>query len=206
MNEPHGHTGELQSWLDLLRGGDAAARDQIIAHSCERFRRLARKMLRSYPALHRWEQTDDVLQHAMLRLHRALADVRPESVRQLCGLAATQIRRTLIDLARHHFGPAGAAARHHTDGNGAADDAGGPLQTYADATGEPQNVEAWSRFHEAVELLPENERELFNLLWYEGMTQADAAVMLGVTERTVGRRWQSARCLLYEAMQGEKPE
>jgi RNA polymerase sigma-70 factor (ECF subfamily) len=204
MGTASGEPEELQTWLDLMRAGDDTARDQIINHSCERLRRLARKMLRGYPALRRWEQTDDVLQNVMVRLHRSLAEVQPESVREFFGLAATQVRRTLIDLARHHFGPAGSATHHHT-GGGAADDAGGPLDAEADEAGEPQGLEAWTRFHEAVDSLPEQERELFNLLWYEGVSQAEAALVLGVTERTVRRWWESARCLLYEAMSGEQP-
>ena len=36
-------------------------------------------MLRGYPHLQRWEQTDDVYQTALLRLHQALSQVTPES-------------------------------------------------------------------------------------------------------------------------------
>jgi RNA polymerase sigma-70 factor (ECF subfamily) len=202
-----GRTTEIQPWLDLLRAGDAAAPDQIINHSCERLRRLARKMLGGFPRLRRWEQTDDVLQNAMVRLHRSLAEVKPESVQQFIGLAATQVRRTLIDLARHHFGPQGQAAHHHTEGLGAsADDTGGLVRTCPAKSCQPDTLESWTCFHQAVEGLPEPEREAFGLLWYEGMTQREASVVLGITERTVRRRWQSARCLLYEAMQGEMPE
>ena len=71
-------------------------------------------MFRNYPHLRRWEQTDDVFQTAALKLHRSLAEVKPESVRQFFGLAATQIRRTLIDLARHHYGPEGSAANQES--------------------------------------------------------------------------------------------
>ena len=64
----------------------------------------------------RWSETDDVLQNAMLRLHRSLAEIQPECPSQFYGLAATQIRRELIDLARHYYGAQGIGARHHTDG------------------------------------------------------------------------------------------
>ena len=39
-------------------------------------------MLRDYPRVGRWEQTDDVLQNALLRLWRALEDVRPATARE----------------------------------------------------------------------------------------------------------------------------
>jgi RNA polymerase sigma-70 factor (ECF subfamily) len=204
MNKPVGHTTQIQSYLDLMQAGDGSARDEIIEYSCERLRNLTRRMLRNYPSVRRWEQTDDVLQNALLRLHRSLAEVQPESVRAFLGLAATQIRRTLLDLARHHFGPLGHGKHHHTDGQGAAaDDIGQPAQTHT--FGEPQSMEDWTAFHEAVERLPDDEREVFSLMWYEDASQVEIASILGVTERTVRRRWQSARCLLYDLMQGDMP-
>jgi RNA polymerase sigma-70 factor (ECF subfamily) len=72
-----GYTTKLQGWLDLLRAGNAEAQSEVIAHTCDRLRKLTRKMLKGYPGVGRWSQTDDVLQNAMLRLHRALADVKP---------------------------------------------------------------------------------------------------------------------------------
>jgi DNA-directed RNA polymerase specialized sigma24 family protein len=44
------------------------------------------------------------------------------------------------------------------------------------------------------------------LLWYEGLTQPEAATVLGVSLKTVKRRWQDARLFLFEAMKGEPPE
>ena len=168
---------------------------------CQRLEALTRRMLRHYPRLRRWEQTGDVLQNAVLRLHRSLATVRPESPARFYGLAAAQIRRELADLARHHFGPEGAAAHHHTDG---AEQAGGPVGSKADPSGEPSTLAEWTEFHEKVQLLPEAEREVFGLVWYEGLTQAEAAQVLGVTERTVKNRWRSAKLELQRLL-GEGP-
>jgi RNA polymerase sigma-70 factor (ECF subfamily) len=187
------HTAVLDHWIDLLNRGSPEARNGIIDHACERLRGLARRMLREYSGVRRWSETDDVLQNAMIRLHRSLAEVRPESARQFYGLAATQIRRELIDLARHHNGPEGEGANHHTDGGHAA-------ETEADRRGEPETLDAWTEFHERAEQLPEEEREVFSLLWYEGLTQPDAAAVLGISLATLKRRWQSARVLLHRAM------
>jgi RNA polymerase sigma-70 factor (ECF subfamily) len=200
MDEPTGHTQRLQHWLDRMHAGDEQARNQLFAHAGERLRQLTRRMLRRFPTLRRWEQTDDVLQNATLRLYRALADLRPESARHFYNLAAVQVRRELLDLARHHFGPQGQAAHHHTEGG---EDS--VLQQEPDDSEEPQTLEAWARFHEAVEALPEEEREVFNLLWYEGLDQPGAAAVLGVGLRTVKRRWQKARLLLFEALHGQGP-
>jgi RNA polymerase sigma factor (sigma-70 family) len=201
MGEVNGHTAVLGQWLERLRDGDEAARHEVLNHASQRLEELTRRMLRHYPRLRRWEQTGDVFQNAVLRLHRSLATVWPESPTQFYGLAAAQIRRELIDLARHHFGPEGAAAHHHTD---RADWADGPLGNQAGPGGEPSTLAAWTDFHERVQLLPPSEREVFDLLWYEGLTQAEAAQVLGVTERTVKNRWRSAKLELQRLL-GESP-
>jgi RNA polymerase sigma-70 factor (ECF subfamily) len=205
MAESAGHTARLQFWLDRVREGDRRAHNELLAHAGERLRLLTRKMLAGFPHLRRWEQTDDVLQNATLRLHRSLAEVSPESPRHFYNLAALQVRRELLDLCKHHFGPQGPGARHHTEGSRPADEGTGPLARRADEADEPASLEGWSRFHEQVEALPEEEREVFNLLWYEGLPQEQAAAVLGVGLRTVKRRWQKARLLLYEALHGEPP-
>jgi RNA polymerase sigma-70 factor (ECF subfamily) len=134
----------------------------------------------------------------MMRLHRSLAQVHPESTRLFFGLAATQIRRELIDLARHHYGPEGNGSNHHTDG-------GEAVERFLDCRGEPKSLIEWTNFHTHVECLPDEDRDVFDLLWYEGLTQPEAAEVLGISLATLKRRWQSARLLIYEALQGESP-
>ena len=183
-----GHTTQLQNWLNVLDRDDV--RGQIIEHTCDRLRGLARRMLRGFPGVHRWSETDDVLQNALIRLHRSLAEVKPQSARQFYGLASTQIRRELLDLARSQFGPAGIGKNHQTDGGMAAES----------AVDEPQSMEDWTAFHEEVEKLPNEEQEVFGLLWYGGLNQADAAKVLGISLATLKRRWQVARLHLHEAL------
>ena len=106
------------------------------------------------------------------------------------------IRRTLLDLAKHHLGPHGHGANHHTDGEGGA---------MNDRAEQPEDLEGWSAFHAQVEGLPDEEREVVGLLYYEGLTQEEAAAVLGVGLRTVKRRWQSARCILRQRLNGGSP-
>jgi RNA polymerase sigma-70 factor (ECF subfamily) len=185
--------------IDRLRAGDPHARDALIAHTGERLRRLARRMLRGYPHVGRWEQTDDVLQGALLRLCRAVEAAPPESARHFYNLATLQIRRELLDLADRYQGPHGAGANHHTDPTG------GAVAGRAAACDGPETVAEWAEFHRHVERLPAEEREVFDLVWYEGLTQEDAAAVLGVSLRTLKRRWQAARLALGRAFGGEPP-
>ncbi len=190
-----GHTTDLRNQLKRLSEGCPESRRTIIEHCCDRLRTMARRMLKKYPGVGRWSDTDDVLQESLLRLHRALATVQPESVRKFYGLAATQIRRELIDLARKHFGPLGVGTKHDTD-------AGKAAEGHPDSHFEPETIAAWTEFHEAVEELPEAEKEVFSLLWYDGLIQSDAARVLGISLATLKRRWVSARLLLQDRLQG----
>lgn len=173
------------------------ARNALLDHASGRLQRLARTMLRGYPRLQRWEQTDDVLQNALLRLHQALSRVRPDTPREFYGLAALQIRRELIDLSRHHFGPQGDAAKHRT---AVWPDAGQAIDAATEHAGESSDLAAWQAFHEEVGRLPDAEREVVHLLWYQGLKQQQAAELLGVTERTVKNRWRRARLLLQQTL------
>ena len=58
----------------------------------------------------------------------------------------------------------------------------------------------WTDFHEAIERLSEDERQMFDLLWYQELSQPAAAEILGVSERTIQRRWQLARIRLQELL------
>jgi RNA polymerase sigma-70 factor (ECF subfamily) len=197
----------VQEYLDRLRDGDQSARDELLNCACDRLRRLTRKMLKGYPNVHRWEQTDDVLQNAVVRLQRTLQQMPIETARDFFRLAALHIRRELLDLARHYYGPQGAGAHHESHHDAPAESSqSSPGADPSDATHEPGRLAVWSAFHDQVAALPDDEREVFDLLWYQGLTQAEAAELLHVNVRTIKRRWLSARMKLQDALHGEVPE
>lgn len=187
---------QLQALIDKSLDGDPLAKETLLDHACERLMSLTRKMLHNYPGIHRWEQTDDIFQNSMIRLHRALIQVRIESTRHFFNLAALQIRRELIDAARRYFGPGGLGKNHHTDSQ-PSDDQGGTLHNKAQ---EPDDLSTWTEFHAQVEKLPLEELEVVNLLFYEGLSQEEAANVLGISFRTLKRRWQSAKLKLYKEL------
>jgi RNA polymerase sigma factor (sigma-70 family) len=195
----------IQAWLDRLRAGDDAARAELLACAGDRLVRLAHKMLKGFPAVRRWEQTDDVLQNATLRLHRALGSTAPESVRSFFNLSAVQIRRELIDLARHYYGPNGMGAHHETQVPPDGSREPTPPPAVANDMEDPARLSAWTEFHRQVGHLPDKEREVVDLLWYQGLTQAEAAEVLDVSEKTINRRWMAARVRLGTALVGQLP-
>ncbi len=58
---------------------------------------------------------------------------------------------------------------------------------------------------DAIEGLPEVEREIFNLVRIQGLTHAEAADVVGVSEKTVQRRLNQARLLLAERLADLRP-
>jgi RNA polymerase sigma factor (sigma-70 family) len=203
MAETFSETMLLQSYLDRMRAGDRTARDELFRQVCGRLERLTRKMLKSFPGVHRWAQTDDVLQSALVRLLRALQDVQPASMREFFALTAEQIRRELLDLARHYYGPQGAGTKHATQ---AGENGADRSRDWPDGAAEPALLAAWTEFHEQVNRLPPEEREVVDLLFYQEMKQAEAAELLNVTVRTVQRRWQAALLKLHQILKGHWPE
>jgi RNA polymerase sigma-70 factor (ECF subfamily) len=205
MNEAN--TIRLQRCLDRLRAGDPAARRDLLGAASERLLRLARKMLRADGRLRRWVESGDVLNDALLRLSRALEAVTPENTREVFRLAGLQVRRELVDLARHHFGPRGAAAHHQSNPPQVGSPGGAPAAADPpDRRDEPSALVAWAELHDKAGALPEQQRETFDLVYYQGLGHAEAAALLGVSTKTVQRRWHAARLALHELMDGELPD
>jgi RNA polymerase sigma-70 factor (ECF subfamily) len=196
-------TTKMQLCLDRMRAGDEAARNELLRKMCSRLERLARRMLKSFPHVRRWTETGDVLQNALLRLLRSLKNLEPNTVRAFYGLAAREIRRELIDLARHYYGPEGLGA--NLQSGGATGEAAAASLDPMDPASESADLDKWCRFHEEVEKLPVELREVVSLVFYHGWTQAQVAELFQVTERTIRRRWQESLLKLRQALNGHLP-
>ena len=197
-------TGQIQDCLQRWAQGEDAARDELLALASSWLRRLVVVMLGDYPRVRRWEQTDDVLQNALVRLWRALQDVRPATPREFCGLATLQIRRELVDLARHYFGPQGLGAHHATDTapRGDAPATPGPI---AASSCDPGRLASWTEFHDQISQLPADLRSAFEARWYLNLPNAEAAELLGVSVSTIIRHYQAACHQLNQVFHGELP-
>jgi RNA polymerase sigma-70 factor (ECF subfamily) len=189
----------LQYWLDRLREGDPEARNELIGHSRNRFRLLTRQMMRSYPRVREWEETSDVLQNVLVRLDRALQAIVVETPEDLTCLAATQIRRELIDLSRRHFGPLGAGRHLVSPGHDEA------FPEPADRAADPSDLAKWCALHEYLANLPDDERRLWDVKYYQGLTDEQAAALLGMSLRTFQRRWPETKIETRIAMGDDWP-
>jgi RNA polymerase sigma factor (sigma-70 family) len=182
-------TVELQTLIDRMNAGDTSARDLLIEHVCARLQRVTRKIRRDFPRLRNNEDTGDLLQKGIIRLLRALDAGTVATVEDFFRLAALQVRRELIDMARR---PSWL--------KNASDVTVDAMEEPFDSTYEPRRLADWTEFHGKVEQLPEQERQVFDLLWYQGLSQSEAAAVLRVSVPTIKRRWLSARLRLKSAL------
>lgn len=193
-------TTELHDLVDRIQSGDRDAADALVRRSAGRLEELASKMLKGFPGVARWEQTGDVFNNAATRLLRTLREVTPDSVAGFFRLAAQAVRRELLDLARHYAGATNPAAHHESlpDGPPAA-------CHWASRSREARNLERWAAFHEAVERLPKDDRDLIELSYYEGLARDEIARLFEVDEKTIRRRWNRATRRLVESLGDEIP-
>jgi RNA polymerase sigma factor (sigma-70 family) len=191
-------TAVVQRYLDEL-GGDSPTEPIVRALLDRAVRRLhllcATLLHRSYPRLARPPlnvHADELLGAVTERLLKALREARPRNVRQLFALANRHMRWELNDLARR-FDRQPAAAELS---EGLVPDP-------------PSSVSGLSpdglRMLRAIEDLPEDEREAFDLVRIQGMTPAEAAQVLGVSAVTVKRRLSRGLRLLAEQLADLRP-
>lgn len=193
-------TAHVANLLQRLRDGDSGSAQALLEASTKRLQLLARRIGKNIPGVRRWEQTDDLLQNSMIRLWKALEKHRPATPLDYYRLASTIIRRELIDLSRHYFGAEGLGANHARTGDALDSQFASPVDLKADQTSDPGKLASWTEFHAYIDSLDEEQRSLFDLLWYQGLTLTEAAALLNSSERTIRRRWKLARVTLYESV------
>ncbi len=186
MADTNSQLSLLPDLLQRAASGEDAALDALLRHCGDRLTLLTRRMLGDFQRVRRWAETDDVLQSALIRLVGALRDVKPATPRDFLALAALQIRRELLDLARRHYGPHGIGANHESQADGDA------RNDPSDVRDEPSSLAQWTELHEQIGALPDEEREVVGLIFYQGMSQMEAAELLGISLRTLQRRWHDA--------------
>ena len=198
MNDEH-TTAVVQRYLDEL-GGDSPTEPIVRAlldRSVQRLHLLCATLLyRSYPRLTQpplYVQADELLGAVTERLLKALREARPRTVRQLFALANQHMRWELNDLARR------------LDNQPAAVELNEELVA-APASSASGLTSDGLRMLQAIGALPEDEREAFDLVRIQGMTQVEAAELLGVSVVTVKRRLTRGLRLLEEQLADLRPE
>jgi RNA polymerase sigma-70 factor (ECF subfamily) len=191
-------TVAVQRYLDELAGDTPAeqAVRALLGRAVSRLQQLCAALLhRRYPRLTRPPlnlQADELLGAVVERLLKALREARPQTVRQFFALANQHLRWELNEMARRLDGQPGALELR--EGVVAA-----PVSSESGLTPGSRRMLA------AIADLPEEEREAFDLVRIQGLTQVEAAQVLGVSAATVNRRLNRGLQLLLEALDDLRP-
>jgi RNA polymerase sigma factor (sigma-70 family) len=189
----------VQRYLNQL-AEDSPAEPIVRALLDQAVRRLhllcATLLYRNYPRLTQPPlnlQTDELLSAVAERLLKAMREARPETVRQFFALANQHMRWELNDLARR------------LDQQPTAVELREGLVSAPSSSGSGLTPKG-RRMLEAIDNLPEEEREAFGLVRVQGMTQSEAAQLLGVSVATVKRRLNRGVQVLADKLADLRPD
>ena len=187
-------TAAIQRYLDALPDDTTAEPiiRELLDRAVCRLRTLSAGMLyRKYPRLAQPPlnlEADELLGGVVAGLLTALRTVRPRTVRQFFALATQHMRWQLNDLARRlDERPAPAVL---TEGGAAAPPASSDSGLTPDCR----------RMLQATDSLPEDEREVFDLIRIQGLTYAETASVVGTSVATVQRRLSRGRLRLAQQL------
>jgi RNA polymerase sigma-70 factor (ECF subfamily) len=140
----------------------------------------------------RTDTVDELLGAVAERLLKALREIRPRTVREFFALANQHMRWELNVLARRLDNQLAAVEL-------CEELVPSPASSVSGLT--PDGL----RMLRAIDELPEDEQEVFDLVRIQGMTQAEAAELLGVSAVTVKRRLSRGLRLLAERLADLRP-
>lgn len=196
-------TPPLDEVLRAHRAGDVKAAGMLVEYCHDRVSWLAERLLPNFARVARHERPSDVAQEALMSLWKSLSTTKPESDRHLLLLAGKKVREALLDLARKQAGKRHGIDHQETQGD-VSPEQHAAIAAVDDVTG-PDTLDDWSRFHQAIDNLPENERDVALLKWFMNAKDETIAALLGVSESTTQRLWRDAKKRINEEMGGERP-
>jgi len=197
-------TAVVERYLNELAGvsGDDSAETIVRALLSSAVRRLhllgATMLYRSYPRLSEPPMnlnTEEMLGGVVERMMKALRKVHPKTVREFFALANKHMRWELNEFARKLDREAHAVELRESRVES-------PAGIAQDSSRTSPNT---ARMLEAIESLPDDERETFCLVRVQGMTQMDAAAVLGVSVKTIQRRLMRTLPMLASQLRDLQP-
>ena len=182
---------DINQLLDTLKEGDPVAADQLLVLVNSELRLLAAaKMSREAPG--QTLQPTALVHEAWLRLGGD--GQRWENRTHFFGAAAEAMRRILVEAARRKH-----AARR---GSGQA-----RLDVDEIEIGAPVPDDELLAIHEALDQLAAHDprkAELVKLRYFAGLSFAETAEVLGISEATAYRDWEYARAWLHQEIRAER--
>ena len=191
-------TEVVQRYLNAL-AGDGPAEPiirEILSRAVRRLERLCANLLhRHYPRLTRPPSnldTAEMVGGVVEGLLKAMETVRPQTVRQFFALVNQHMRWQLNDLARRLDAQPNLVELHEES-------------LVAPARSDSAITPDGRQMLQAIESLPEDEREAFELVRFQELTHTEVAEVLGVSTKTVQRRLNRASLLLTRELRDLRP-
>ena len=179
---------EVTSILDAVQRGDVKAADQLLPLVYDELRRLAAHKLTS-EAPGQTLQATALVHEAWLRLG---GDDQPSwrNRAHFLAAAAEAMRRILIDNARrkNYVRHGGGAKRVNLDGLDLA------------ASVDDEQLLALNEALDHLAAHDATKAQVVKLRFFAGLTNEQAAKVMGVSEPTIKRHWAYARAWLYREM------
>jgi RNA polymerase sigma factor (sigma-70 family) len=189
-------TSDLVDLIERLGKGDEAAQRRLLERAHERVVRIAATIFyKDFPVLQERHDLESVVSETWLRLASSLLAVQPRGIDDFFGLVIVKVRQVLLDMARRQL----RADHRRVYGARDADESGQAGECDpGDISHDPRQLALFTEFHEQVEKLATDERRVFELSYYGGLTQAETAQVMGLHPRKVSRLWFSATQHLAE--------
>jgi RNA polymerase sigma factor (TIGR02999 family) len=181
---------ELTLLLAAARQGDPEAAGKAFSLLYDDLRRLARSRLRQHQTMTLLDTTSLVHESYLKLVGQQALPI--EDRQHFFAYAARVMRSVIVDFARARLAERRGGGAEHVVLDTALGD--GMVAPETDVL----------RVHEALEVLAQVEPRLASMVemrYFAGMTEAEVAEAMGLSERTVRRDWEKARLLLSAALE-----
>lgn len=181
--------GEITSYFAAARSGDAQAQDKVFRLLYDDLSRLARSRLHQNQPMTLLD-TGSLVHEAFLKICGSDA-IQIQDRQHFFAYAAHVMRSVIVDFARARL----------------AQRRGGDLQrvpidtVLSDSLAAPEGDVM--RIHEALEelaLVDPRMVQVVEMRYFVGLSDAEIAQALDLSERTIGRAWEKAKLLLAETL------
>lgn len=173
-------TVQLQKGINRLNAGDTSVRGELLNIACQQLMRLTGQLKREFDKYDASKSLpvslDELFAGVSTRLYEALHSAPVRDPRHFYQIASVHIRRELVELCRQ-----GESA-------------------------ELGELSELGRFYDCIDGLPDDQREVFELIWYYEMSREEVSELLKVSLSEIKRLWRSARLRLHETLDSGGPE
>jgi RNA polymerase sigma-70 factor, ECF subfamily len=174
----------LQDWND----GSETAKERLLPFVYDELKRQARILMSRERANHTLQPTALVHEAFMRLAEQSGVDWQNRS--HFFGIASRLMRQVLVDHARLHA----ADKRGNSPIHFSVDDLQIPVEQRADS------ILILNDVLERLAEFDEQQAKIVEMRFFGGMNNSEIAAALEISERTVGREWQSARLWLFREL------